>query len=210
MLRASRSLLLLLTLVFTLSPFYPHFAHGAGSDSDQLATDIDKALRSAEKNIFSGNSQEGAAILNEIAVKLEELKTADPNNEKLITIISKFSQLQKNVGQNTSPHPKPESGSATIASPKQELSAVEQATSGFAAIAMTGITGHLDRAEKTLQSGTGDLGKASLTRAADKYEALAKKYPKLINQPEIVATKQRLDALLIQAEQAGSQQKTSQ
>jgi len=81
-------------MIFTLLPLNPHFSRAAGGD--QLASDIDRALRSAEKSIFSGNFQEGAAIMNEVAVKLEELKAADPGNQKLITISSKFNQLQKN------------------------------------------------------------------------------------------------------------------
>ncbi len=214
--RTIRYQLILLTIIFTLLPFNCHFARAAGSSGDQLASDIDRALRSAEKSIFSGNFQEGAAIMNEVAVKLEELKAADPGNHKLITISSKFNQLQKKVGQITpvaasSPaQAKPESGPVTAAAPDKGQSSMAQAISGVAAIAMTGMTGHLDRAEKTMQSGSGDLGKASLARAAEKYQELGKRFPNLLDQPEVVAAKQRLDALLVQVEQAGSQQQAAQ
>lgn len=71
------------------------------------AADIDKALRAAEKVIFAGNSEQGAAMLNEIAVKLEELQKADPNNRKLVTITSKFNQLQRKVDQKIAVTPMP-------------------------------------------------------------------------------------------------------
>ncbi|MBU1568707.1 MAG: hypothetical protein KJ630_24155 [Proteobacteria bacterium] len=209
-----RYLPMLLTVIFTLSPLNPNFSH-ATSGSDQLARDIDKALRSAEKSIFSGNFQEGSAIMNEIAVKLDELKTTDPDNKKLISISSKFNQLQKKIGQTTPaaasspPQPQPKTGPKTVTASDKAQGSTDQTISGVAAIAMTGLTGHLDRAEKTMQSGTGDLGKTSLARATDKYQELEKRFPNLINLPEVIAAKQKLDALLIQVEQAGLQQQAA-
>ncbi len=71
------------------------------------AADIEKALRAAEKVIFAGNSEQGAALMNEIAVKLEELQKTDPGNKKLVTITSKFSQLQRKIDQKTAAKPMP-------------------------------------------------------------------------------------------------------
>ncbi|MDK9708120.1 MAG: hypothetical protein OEL83_13845 [Desulforhopalus sp.] len=216
--RSNPCLIFMFCLVFsTISLVLPTVSTAAGN-GDQLASDIDKALRSAEKNIFSGNLQEGAAIINEAVVKIEELKAADPANKKLITISSKLNQLQRKIGQSAPvaastapPPPRAESSpGATAAAPAPAKSSVDQAIAGVAAIAVNGMTGHLDRAEKTMQAGTGDLGKASLTRAADKYEEIAKRYPALVSQPEVIAAKQRLDNLLVQVDQAGAQQQTAQ
>ncbi len=212
MLHTNSSKSILLLLLFMVMSFFPLIANSSEVNVDQMATDIDRALRSAEKIIFSGNSQEGAAILNEIAVKLEELQAADPSNKKLLSINSKFKQLQKRIGQNTplatqsAPKLKQESGREPAASIGKNQIPEEQALSGLALIAINGITGHLDRAEKTLQSGTGDLGKTSLNRAANKYQELAKRFPDLANRPEVVAAKQRLDALVMQTDLAGTQQ----
>ncbi|MFH0782619.1 MAG: hypothetical protein V2B20_11820 [Pseudomonadota bacterium] len=210
--RPIRFLLILLTLIFAVSPLNLHFAQAAGGNSDQLARDIDKAIRTAEKNIFSGNFQEGAAIMNEVAVKLEELKAVDPDNSKLIGITSKFNQLQKKIDKTavsaTAPTP-PATKPTTVTPPASGQDSLGQALSGIAGIALNGMNGHLDRAEKTMASGTGDLGKTSLARAADKYQELAKRFPNLMTQPEVVTAKQRLDTLLVQVEQAGAQQQVA-
>ena len=65
------------------------------------AGDIEKALRLAEKVIFAGDSEQGSAMLAEIGVKLEQLQQSDPGNRKLVTINSKFKQLQRKVDQKT-------------------------------------------------------------------------------------------------------------
>lgn len=213
-----RYLLLSFCLVFSTTSLVPPTVSGAAGSGDQLATDIDRALRSAEKSIFSGNPQEGAAIINEAVIKIEELKAADPTNKKLIAISSKLNQLQRKIGQSTPvaastapPPPKTESSpAATPAVPAPAKSSVDHAISGVAAIAVNGMTGHLDRAEKTMQGGTGDLGKASLARAADKYQEIAKRYPALVSQPDVIAAKQRLESLLSQVDQAGAQQQAAQ
>ena len=89
--------------------------------ADQAA-DIDKALRVAEKLIFAGDSEQGAAMMNEIAVKLEELQKADPNNRKLVTITSKFNQLQRKIDQKTAVKPLPSTATQEGAKEKgQEL-----------------------------------------------------------------------------------------
>lgn len=216
MYRVIHHLFILLILIFSIAPSPAPLAGAAGSH-DQLASDIDKALRSAEKSIFSGNTQEGATIINEIAIKLDELKAADPNNRKLITIASKFNQLQRKIGQHapvvtssSAPQVMAEGAAKPSGSAAPGKNAGEQAISGVAAIALTGMTGHLDRAEKTMRDGTGDLGKASLARAADKYAELAKRYPDLATQPAVITAKQRLDTLIVQAGQAEGQQQATQ
>lgn len=75
--------------------------------SGDTAADIEKALRVAEKVIFAGDSEQGAALMNEIAVKLEELQKTDPGNKKLVTITSKFNQLQRKIDQKTAVKPMP-------------------------------------------------------------------------------------------------------
>ena len=202
-----RYLSFLFTLVITTFLLFPNPA----CSSEQLASDIDKAIRTAEKSTFSGNYQEAASIMNEVTVKLEELKNSDPQNRKLRALTLKYDQLQKKIGKkvNVAEAPAPSSAAKpeskpVAAAPSSGQGAAEQAISGVAAIALNGMTGHLDRAEKTMQSGTGDLGKGSLARAADKYKELEKRFADLLTRPEVVAAKQRLDDLLVKVDEAAA------
>lgn len=207
MLNTTRYLRHLLTLMFFLFFLFPH----AASSSEQLAREIDKAIRTAEKSTFSGDYQEAASIMKEVTIKLEELKTTDPRNRKLRAIILKYDQLQKkvdrklNVSHAATPAAKAES-KKVVQAPPVGGDASAQTISGVAAIALNGMIGHLDRAEKSMQSGTGDLGKTSLRRAADKYKELEKRFADLLTLPEVTGAKERLGELLVRVDQATADQ----
>lgn len=88
--------------------------------SSDNAADIEKTLRVAEKVIFAGDSEQGAALMNEIAVKLEELQKTDPGNKKLVTITSKFNQLQRKIDQKTVVKPMPSTAAKEEAKEKAQ------------------------------------------------------------------------------------------
>jgi hypothetical protein len=66
-------------------------------DAIQLAKDIDKSLRTAENNMFSGKNDTADQQLDDVALQIEQLKAADPANSKLNSLESKYARIRKNL-----------------------------------------------------------------------------------------------------------------
>ena len=66
-------------------------------DAIQLAKDIDKDLRTAENNMFSGKNEAADQQLDAVVPQIEQLKAADPENSKLKSLESKYARIRKNL-----------------------------------------------------------------------------------------------------------------
>ena len=64
---------------------------------DELATQADKLVRSAERLMFNGKKTEADAELGRALKLLEELKAAAPEHAKLSTIESKYAKVRKDL-----------------------------------------------------------------------------------------------------------------
>ncbi|MCJ7810329.1 MAG: hypothetical protein MUP26_08730, partial [Desulfobulbaceae bacterium] len=65
--------------------------------ADDLAKQADKIIRNAEKMMFSGKNTEADVLLNEAAALIEQGKTEDPDNKKILQTEKKFSRIRENV-----------------------------------------------------------------------------------------------------------------
>ncbi len=70
-------------------------------DSATLLKTVDKDLRQAERDMFSGKTEKAIASLENIQKMLATIKADDPNNPKLKTAENKFIKLVKDLERRT-------------------------------------------------------------------------------------------------------------
>ncbi|MEJ2545834.1 MAG: hypothetical protein P8Y99_17360 [Calditrichaceae bacterium] len=87
---------LLITLIgaFLISPLL-------AQDSATLLKTVNKDLRSAERDMFSGKTEKAIASLENIEKMLTAIRADDPNNPKLKTAENKFNKLVKDLERRT-------------------------------------------------------------------------------------------------------------
>lgn len=179
----------------------------SAQDARALAKDISTDLRKAQNLSFSGKNSESEATLNKVDELLKQLKEIDPDNSQLKSFERQVAKQRSDLDRKTkSSGTRPSvSGSASkvAGSNKNESKAnAGNEITGTALIALKGMIGHLDRAEKTMEAGTGDLGKGSLKRADERYQEIQKKHSTITDHPDVVAAKERHDSLLSQLARA--------
>ena len=70
-------------------------------DTAILLKTVDKELRQAERDMFSGKTEKAIASLENIEKNLAIVKEKDPNNPKLKTAENKFKKLVKDLERRT-------------------------------------------------------------------------------------------------------------
>ena len=70
-------------------------------DTEALLKKVDKDLRNAERDMFSGKTEKAIASLENINIALIKIKQDDPNNPKLKTAENKYSKLVKDLERRT-------------------------------------------------------------------------------------------------------------
>ena len=70
-------------------------------DSATLLKTVDKDLRQAERDMFSGKTEKAIASLENIKKMIATVKADDPNNPKLKTAENKFNKLVKDLERRT-------------------------------------------------------------------------------------------------------------
>ncbi|TNF98035.1 MAG: hypothetical protein EP297_09095 [Gammaproteobacteria bacterium] len=66
-------------------------------DTNALIRQLNKDLRAAERNMFSGKNESADQQLKAIAPQIEQLKAADPKNSKVKSLESKYAKIRKNL-----------------------------------------------------------------------------------------------------------------
>ena len=66
-------------------------------DTAALAKEIDKNLRAAERDMFNGKNESADQQLQAIALQIEQLAGADPENAKLKSLQSKYDRTRKSL-----------------------------------------------------------------------------------------------------------------
>ena len=149
------------------------------------------------------------------------MKTAAPGHRRLKSLESAFARLQKKIdrklgtGSKAATASKPKPASPPKAPPKKAApkataksgkakpkAAAGGAISHGAARRLKQMIDQLDRAEKVLAKGGGDLGAGSLKRARSKYAELEKRHADELSAPEITQAKARMDDLATRIDQA--------
>jgi hypothetical protein len=77
------------------------FHAGYTQDSSTLLKQVNKELRQAERDMFSGETEKAIAALENIEKTLNEIKSADPNSTKLKTAENKYKKLIKDLERRT-------------------------------------------------------------------------------------------------------------
>lgn len=129
-------------------------------DTVALARDVDKSLRAAERDMFNGKNESADQQLEQIAPRIEQLKTSDPDNSKLKTLESKYAKIRKDLdrklGRNTST-----SGSSGPAAPASPAAAPVPAVAPVAAAVPASSQPELPRAiQSDLANATTKLDEA--------------------------------------------------
>jgi len=70
-------------------------------DTQTLLKQVDKDLRAAERDMFSGKTEKAIASLENINLALQKIKADDPNNPKLKTAQNKYNKLVKDLERRT-------------------------------------------------------------------------------------------------------------
>ena len=94
-----------------------------GVDSAALAKEIDKNLRAAERDMFSGKNESADQQLQAIAGQIEQLKAVDPGNSKLGSLGSKYERIRKNLDRKLGVTAPAASSGAPAAPPKPTAAA---------------------------------------------------------------------------------------
>lgn len=87
-------------------------------EADALANDIDKGLRTAERDMFNGKNEAADQQLGEIAPKIEQLRAADPSHRKLTSFESKFARIRSTLDRKLGRTAATTSSSGPAAPPK--------------------------------------------------------------------------------------------
>jgi len=133
------SILLVLLAIECALPFIASddvFAQDA-VDSTALAKDIDKNLRAAERDMFNGKNNSADQQMQAIAGQIEQLRSADPENNKLGSLESKYGSIRKSLDRKlgkTATAP----GSGAPAAPPKPAAAKAPAAAVQAAAAPAG------------------------------------------------------------------------
>ena len=70
-------------------------------DTQALLKQVDKDLRAAERDMFSGKTEKAIASLENINLSIQKVKADDPNNPKLKTAENKYNKLVKDLERRT-------------------------------------------------------------------------------------------------------------
>jgi hypothetical protein len=71
------------------------------NDGEKLLKEVNKELRQAQRDMFSGKTEKATAALENIKAKLLKVKADDPNNPRLKTAENKFRKLVKDLERRT-------------------------------------------------------------------------------------------------------------
>lgn len=172
-------------------------------EAKELERTINSELRKAQNLSFSGKNSESLEVLNSIAITLKQLKTIDPNNNQIKSFEQRISRQRQDLEKKLA-RPAPAAKPETTISKSTTGGATTTSSdiSGPALIALNGMIGHLDRAEKTMAAGTGDLGDGSLKRAEQRYQEIQSRHPQIASHKDVVAAKKRYDDLVVKVNQA--------
>jgi hypothetical protein len=81
-------------------------------DTATVASQLDKELRAAERDMFSGKNDSADEQLKAIAPQIEQLKASDPENSRVRSLESKYARIRKNLDRKLGP------STSTTATPK--------------------------------------------------------------------------------------------
>jgi hypothetical protein len=73
----------------------------AAADAKTLLKEADKALRQAQRDMFSGKNEKAIAALENIRSLLDKAKAEDPNNPGIKTAENKYAKLVKDLERKT-------------------------------------------------------------------------------------------------------------
>jgi len=187
------------------------------TDTTVLAKEIDKNLRAAERDMFSGKNESADQQLDVIAVQIEELEAADPDHPKLKSLESKYAKIRKDVdrklGVTASAAPAaavttPSSGQSDLPRAIQSdmsnaTTKLDEAESAWSADSSGGTTvsGSSDPREVKLEAVEQPLKSANYYYGSILKKCESKSSPCDPGHPDIAAIKTRIDA--IEADVAG-------
>jgi len=185
--------LLLLAFVLSLS------GAAIAQDADELAKTADKALRDAQRNLFSRKFDQSVAQLKEARALLDKLKAADPDHGRLKSLESKYARqkrdLDRRMGKSS---PSTTGGTA----PVPKTGAKEDKLPGGVTSRLRIIDGTLKRVEAVLAKEASPDWKAKeaerrLQSARDAMAQIQKSYGAKIpaGHPEVKAREDRIAAL---------------
>lgn len=69
----------------------------AFAGSDAVVRQAEKIIRTAERKMHSGKNSEADSLLNQAAALMEQVKSEDPGNRKIVRLEKKFLRVRKNV-----------------------------------------------------------------------------------------------------------------
>jgi hypothetical protein len=70
-------------------------------DTEAILKQVDKDLRSTERDMFAGKTEKAIASLENINLSLQKVKADDPDNPKLKTAENKYNKLVKDLERRT-------------------------------------------------------------------------------------------------------------
>ena len=104
----------------------------AYAGTDDMAKKANKIVRDAERNMFNGKNYEADGMLREAAALIDQVKAADPENKRIVSVERKYKQVRKNLDRKLKPAAAVSSGSGVTLPQKTETKAIPAVSGQFA------------------------------------------------------------------------------
>jgi hypothetical protein len=197
-----RKIILILVVLLSASLVF-------ASTADDISKNVNKLIRSAEKEFFKGKTNEAAKILKQAAAALDQLKAKDPGHKSLKTLQNKYNRLKtrvdKKLGKTASgilPKTKKTSGPVKSSSALKDLSHGAKSNLKKANRELDFAEKELIKGEKSLQDKKFNLVDSYIFNTKSRLESAEVLLKKVVdnnkanpNHPDVASASQRLKAM---------------
>ena len=192
-------------IVFYLLAFSFFAAGSAYAGADELAKDVDKIIRNAERKMFGGKNDEADALLREAAVMLDQARAQDPANKLILRAEKNYERIRKNVDRKLGQSAGQTSSQVSAAPAAVSVPSGGTDLPGGVRKRLKDISRHLDRAERYASSDAKQT-RYQLDQAEELFREVDKMYSGQYDpeQPDYAAARGRYDKLSRAAAERGS------
>lgn len=134
----------------------------SASTADDISKNVNKLIRSAEKEFFSGKTNDAASILQEAVQALNQLKSEDPEHRSLKTLQRKYDRLKAKVDKKLG-------NSTSSAAPGQRTTSAPSQSGGISQDLSRGAKSNLKRAGREMDFAERELGKSEKSLQKKKF-----------------------------------------
>jgi len=200
---------ILFVSLFLTGFFWASIEYLHADDIKSLLKEANSELRTAEKLMFNGKSDEAVAAVPKIKSLIEQAKSMDPGNASIKTTENKVLKLIKDLERRTGKDlgagtlTAQNSGKEQALSPKPEVKPFEKPATEQTAMATSGVklpggvAGRLTKIDTTLKKGDVEAAQRLMGQ-------IERDYSDHVNHPDVISVKERLASASVSQEEAAA------